>query len=96
LAADTKDPNILPELTWKDHNIYEISGGVRVSSGDGFYLRRSFGYGWIYSGADEDSDFVNDDRPQEYSRTNNSAGDRSVLDVKLRYPLLRALLWRRA
>jgi hypothetical protein len=67
------NPNVLSELTWEELEIYQITGGVRLSINDGFYVRGSLGYGWILSGANQDSDFLGDDRTQEYSRTNNSA-----------------------
>jgi hypothetical protein len=77
------NPNIMSELTWKKLEIYQITGGVRLSINEGFYLRGSLGYGWTFSGANQDSDFLGDDRTREWSRSNNSAAGGSVLDAKL-------------
>jgi hypothetical protein len=77
------NPNVLSELTWKELEIYQITGGIRVSINDGFYMRGSLGYGWIYSGTNQDSDFLGDDRTQEYSRSINAAGGGNVLDASL-------------
>jgi hypothetical protein len=77
------NPNILSELTWKDLKIYQITGTLRLSIDEGFYLRGGLGYGWIFSGTNQDSDFLGNDRAHEYSRSNNEAGAGNVLDAAL-------------
>ena len=81
------NPNILSELTWKDLEIFQIEqrGKLNWRSEEqtqfGTELSWSVGYGQIYSGSNQDSDYAGDNRTLEWSRSNNSADDGSVLDL---------------
>lgn len=81
IAGDNSgsNPNILSELTWSDLSIYQVNleGDLLL---EWFYMRGSFGYGWIKDGKNQDSDYSGDNRTDEYSRSNNSADSGSVLD----------------
>lgn len=83
IAGNTSgtSPNILSELTWTDLESLglEIKGSAPVNNR--MYLRGSFRYSWIYSGANQDSDYSGNNRTQEYSRSNNNSDSGSVWDA---------------
>jgi outer membrane protease len=81
--ASGENPNVLSELTWDDLQIFQFKIGVKTIVSRRFYLRGSFGYGWIFDGDNQDSDFAGDNRTLEFSRSNNSADDGDVLDASL-------------
>ncbi len=80
-------PNILSELEWKDLSIYEIKGGAAYTHRDGYaegaHVEVSGAYGWIMSGDNQDSDFLENDRSSEFSRSNNDAGDGNVSSFEI-------------
>lgn len=72
----------LSELTWSDLEIYQVNVGITALLSKAFYLRSSFGFGWILDGSNQDSDFfVWGNRALEFSRSNNRTDDGDVLDV---------------
>jgi len=77
------NPNILSELSWDDIEIYQVELYNKTILADVFYLRGSVGYGWIKDGENQDSDYLEDDRSFEFSRSNNSADDGDTLDASL-------------
>jgi opacity protein-like surface antigen len=85
IAGDTsgENPNILSELTWEDIESAQVSFEAKVRAPKIFYFRGFVDYGWIYDGQNQDSDYAGDDRTLEFSRSNNSADDGSVLDASL-------------
>ncbi|MHC1761425.1 MAG: hypothetical protein AB9917_18320 [Negativicutes bacterium] len=76
-------PNILSELKWKNLRIYAIKGVLRHDTGRRTFLGATGSFGWIYSGTNQDSDYEQNDRQGEFSRTYANAGDGRVLDVSL-------------
>lgn len=88
-TLDGTDPNILSELTWKDLTIHQVSLGVRVHNVSGLYMRNYFGYGVIIDGENQDSDFRDDDRQNEFSRSTNQADEGTTWDfsIGLGYPI---------
>ncbi len=80
-------PNILSELTWSDIQIAHIQGSGELSLGRekcaGVSPRAflSLGYGRIFNGDNQDSDYARNDRQGEWSRSNNSTDAGSVLDL---------------
>ncbi len=77
------NPNVLSELTWSDLEIFQIELSNKTIIRDLFYLRGSFGYGWILEGSNQDSDYLGDNRTLEFSRSNNDASDGDVMDASL-------------
>ena len=75
------NPNILSELTWSDLETFQVAVSGRVLVNEWFYVRGYFGYGWTFSGGNLDSDFLGNNRTQEYSRASNSADGGTVLDA---------------
>ncbi len=77
------NPDILSELTWKDLKIFDMRATYRRESQSGFYLKGSLGYGFIFGGKNQDSDYNGNGRTQESSRSNNKADTGSVWDTSL-------------
>ena len=75
-----ENPTILSELTWKNLLIHEFRLGIRADLKNSFYLKGSINYGVIVEGENQDSDFAEDNRQMEFSRSNNDAGRGSTLD----------------
>lgn len=66
--------NIMSELKWENLDIAQISATARLNSSSGWHVRGSVGYGSIYSGSNQDSDYNGNNRTQEFSRSNNRGG----------------------
>ncbi len=77
------NPNVLSELTWRDIEIYQVNIGLKALINEGFYVRGSLGYGWIFDGSNQDSDFQGNNRTGEFSRSNNRTEDRNVVDASV-------------
>ena len=78
-------PNILSELKWENLRIYAIKGVLRHDTGRRTFLEATGSFGWIYSGTNQDSDYDENDRQGEFSRTYANAGDGRVLDGSLAF-----------
>ena len=76
-------PNVLSELTWDDLEIYQLELYNKTIVREVFYLRGSLSYGWIKGGGNQDSDYLEDNRSLEFSRSNNGADDGNTLDASL-------------
>jgi hypothetical protein len=81
IAGNSSNPNVLSELTWSDLETLQATASGRALVNHWLYLRGSVGYGYTFSGDNQDSDFSGNDRTQEYSRSSNSADGGSVLDA---------------
>lgn len=75
-------PNILSELIWSDMNIAQVELAGRALWQDRLYVRASVGMGDILSGDNQDSDYEQDNRVDEFSRSNNKA-DGDVMDYSV-------------
>jgi hypothetical protein len=75
-------PNILSELTWSDVQMVELRGAadylMNRSVLKGVYLEGSFSIAKALAGDNQDSDYLSDNRVDEFSRSNNDAGDSSA------------------
>lgn len=72
--------NILSELIWSDIESREVRLTGRLFL-DSYLIKGEAGYGSIYAGTNRDSDFLENDRGAEYSRSDNASEDGSVWDV---------------
>lgn len=88
------DPNVLSELTWNDLFITEVKGSANLilevpSTFFSLYVRSTVGYGDIYRGDNQDSDYAGNNRTLEFSRSNNDAGDGNgfVVSVGWAFPV---------
>ncbi len=82
-TTDGTDPNILSELSWKDLIIHQVSLGLHVHTMSGLYMRNYFAYGVIVDGENQDSDYDEDDRQMEFSRSNNQADKGHTRDFSI-------------
>lgn len=81
IAGSTGTPNILSELKWKDIEIATISAGTTLFFESDWLINFDFLYGRVYDGANQDSDYLGDNRTLEFSRSNNNSDKGSVLDL---------------
>jgi hypothetical protein len=81
IAGPEGTPNILSELTWTDIKIATVSTGTTFLFESNWLIDLNLLFGSIYSGENQDSDYLGDDRTIEFSRSNNSGDEGSVLDI---------------
>lgn len=72
------DGDTRTELTWDGLDIYEIGGSARVFIYEGFVVKGSISYGWIYDGKGAEDDFL--DQEEVYGFSADSE-DGNVLDL---------------
>jgi len=75
--------NVLSELSWSDLRVYQLTLRNETIVKERFFFRGDIGYGWIYDGENQDSDYLGNDRTYEFSRSNNDAGDGHMVDASL-------------
>jgi hypothetical protein len=63
--------------------IIQIKASGKLVIADKFYLRSSFDYGEIFDGKNQDSDYLQNNRRGEFSRSNNSTDDGNVMDASV-------------
>jgi len=91
IAGQNDTPNVLSELTHDDLEIYELGLETSLSINEGalagFVLAFSGSYGDIVDGETQDSDFLGNDRTDEFSRSfSDTEGDDTLnLDVSIGY-----------
>lgn len=83
IAGDIQggSPNILSELTWPDLSMTQIKAKGRILLKDHLVLDGYAAYADIYSGKNQDSDFLGDNRTSEFSRSNNASDDGEAEDL---------------
>ncbi len=79
--SDGENPNILSELKWKDLEIFQTKLCSRADIQELFYIRTYLSKGRILSGQNQDSDYLSDNRENEFSRSNNSSDKGQVFDL---------------
>ncbi|MBT8341574.1 MAG: hypothetical protein HKP58_10970 [Desulfatitalea sp.] len=84
-------PNILSELDWSRIVSYQLTLGGRAFVGRHLYLRGHFNYADIMSGEVRDSDYGEDNRMAEWSRSMSDTNTDQLWDgvAGAGYPLLR-------
>lgn len=79
--------NVLSELTWDDVEIYQLSAeglyrfGRQPDAKVAGSLKGRAAYGWIFAGENQDSDYLGNNRTDEFSRSNNNADDGHTIDL---------------
>ena len=81
---------LLSELTWSDLNILQLEFGLQRKLPRQFIVKGQVGYGFIFDGKNQDSDYWDDNRAVEWSRSlqDSDNGDTWDLSVALGYELL--------
>lgn len=82
IAGDLEgaNPNVLSELNWSSIKIYQLKLVGRTVIKDWVCLKGELDYGMVVSGDNQDSDYLGDDRTQEFSRSVNSVDGKDVWD----------------
>lgn len=75
-----RNVNVLSELTWEDITIYQGVFSFDALANQCVAFQASIGYGKVMDGKNQDSDYKENDRTGEFSRSNNSADDGHVSD----------------
>ncbi|MCG8428149.1 MAG: hypothetical protein MI754_12400 [Chromatiales bacterium] len=86
IASDptgTQTPNILSELKWDDISILAVDAKAKMRFENDIELRGDFTYGLIVEGNNQDSDYLGDNRTNEFSRSNNSTDDGSIIRTSI-------------
>ncbi|HEX3044336.1 MAG TPA: hypothetical protein VHY08_06240 [Bacillota bacterium] len=80
IAGDSsgKNPNILSDLSWSDIKILQIYGLATIPLKESLFLQGSLNLGVIISSNNQDSDYLGDNRTEEFSRSNNSSNGDNV------------------
>lgn len=86
---DGKNPTVLSELKWSDLEIWQLGldSKFEISRNDydslGFFMGFKFDYGQIFNGKNTDSDYLGDNRTNQFSRITSNSDDGDVLDISL-------------
>lgn len=80
-----QNPNVYSELKWTDLKIYEVRLNGKSDLNNKSFIEGSVGYGWIYRGHNQDSDYMGDNRTGMFSRSENDAGNGHVVDASIGY-----------
>lgn len=80
IAGPNNTPNIISELTWRNLDIVQTKTGINYRNRR-FDVGAEIGYGKIYNGDNQDSDYAGDDRTLEFSRSNNQSNGDNVYDI---------------
>lgn len=73
-------PNILSELSWNNLRIFQVKTEAKVIFDKRLRVEGSYGFGLIYRGDNQDSDYNGDNRTFEFSRSNNKTDEDNVSD----------------
>ena len=85
IAGLDGSPNILSELRWTDVTSYELSADFEHELPGGTLVKASLAVGAVFSGDNQDSDYDNDDRRDEFSRSNNDSSGGYVFDFSFNF-----------
>ncbi|WP_022949844.1 hypothetical protein [Methylohalobius crimeensis] len=84
IAADPSGeipPNILSELKWKDVESIRLAGDAHIVTPVNVAVQARAAYSWIVDGKNRDSDYSENNRNGEYSRSINNADEGHTLDL---------------
>ncbi|AFJ01437.1 hypothetical protein Q7C_258 [Methylophaga frappieri] len=83
IAGPGGRPNILSELTWKDIEIATLNLGATLQMRNNWFVTGDAVWGEIVNGENQDSDYFENNRREEFSRSNNGADEGNVLDFSV-------------
>lgn len=81
IADPSGSPDVLSELQWKDVESAMFETGVDITYDDHWHAEGKFAYGQIVDGRNQDSDYGQDNRQGEFSRSNNVSDDGATIEV---------------
>ncbi len=83
IADPSGQPNILSELTWRNLEIVSFGIGSQLHINSNWVVDADFSYGTILDGDNQDSDYLGNDRTEEFSRSVNQADEGNVIDLSI-------------
>lgn len=81
IAAPSGSPDVLSELQWQDVESAMVETGIDMTYAGHWHAEGKFAYGQIVDGRNQDSDYLQDNRQAEFSRSNNVADDGATIEV---------------
>jgi hypothetical protein len=81
IAHPSGSPDVLSELQWQDVESAMVETGIDMTYADHWHAEGKFAYGEIVEGRNQDSDYLQDNRQGEFSRSNNVADDGATIEV---------------
>ncbi|WAK03275.1 outer membrane beta-barrel protein [Methylobacter sp. YRD-M1] len=81
IAAPSGSPDVLSELQWKDVESAMVETGIDITYADHWHAEGKFAFGQTVDGRNQDSDYGQDNRQGEFSRSNNVADDGATIEV---------------
>ena len=76
-------PNVISELKWSDVGFHQTRLGFRFIGDDRWYVKGYTSNSWGFTGSNQDSDYNNDNRTSEYSRSTADADRSSAEDFSI-------------
>lgn len=86
IASDptgTATPNVLSDVRWEDVESWRLSGNLRLAAGRHFRIIGDLGIGLTTDGDGTASDYLGDDRTNEFSRVISTVDGKADLDATL-------------
>jgi hypothetical protein len=81
IAAPSGSPDVVSELQWKDVESAMFETGVDITYADHWHAEGKFAYGQIVDGSNQDSDYDQDNRQGEFSRSYSVTDDGATIEV---------------
>lgn len=82
-----QNPNVLSELTWDDVRLFQVGAQAEYTHKGSFlkdvHVDGHVSFGGVFSGDVQDSDFSQDGRVDEFSRSNNDASEGDAINTKV-------------
>lgn len=81
IAHPSGSPDVLSELQWKDVESAMVETGIDITYADHWHAEGKFAYGQIVDGRNQDSDYDQDNRQGEFSRSYSVTDDGATIEV---------------
>lgn len=85
IGSPTGSPNVLSELSWKQLQMINSFGEIAVNSPNGFFCQIRGDYATIFHGTVRDSDWHENNRKNEFSRTRSDASKGEAFDLSFAF-----------
>ena len=76
-------PNVISELKWSNVGFHQTRLGFRFIGDDRWYVKGYTSNGWGFTGSNQDSDYNDDNRTSEFSRSTADADRSSAEDFSI-------------
>ena len=79
------DPNIRTAVSWDDLSVWQLGTEFRADFRRTYHVRASLAYGRIIDGNSSQSDYLGDNRTNEFSRVSAASDSGSTLDASIAF-----------